>query len=78
MAIYKVATLLSKGFTETDLQAFIDADLMHDAKGELSKYTHPRLGNRRLYQKGEMLRSHKAPSAWPKQYRAIWDAHKTY
>ena len=76
MAIYSIATLKSKGFTEADLQSFKDAELMRDAEGQLSKDT--RHGNRRMYVRGEMLQSLKIPSRWPEWAKAIWDTHKTY
>ena len=76
MAVYSVATLRSKGFTEYHLESFKEAGLMREAEGQLSKDT--RRGTRRMYVKGEMLQSLKIPSKWPAWAKAIWDEHKTY
>ena len=73
MALHRVGILLGKGFSKEELEGFVEAGLMIDAS-EAGSWGR----SNRTYGPGEMLVTVKSPSSWPKEHRAIWNAHKTY
>ena len=78
MAIHKVSSLISKGFTMQELNTFIDAKLMYDMEGSSPRPAYGRRGRNsrtRTYGHMEMLQTTKSPSSWPKAYRSVWDSH---
>jgi hypothetical protein len=65
MAIHHLSTLVNKGFLSAELEALEGAGLLVAGGHGYFGVTYPR----------HILQTTKAPSIWPKRFRAIWYAH---